>query len=88
MDEEKSVTKNKIGIALILFVGLGFLINTFLSSNQSTVTQNTLEFRAQEHEEILQSNNKQDEKFKILIDKITNLETKLENLEKTGKSIK
>ena len=86
--QNKLITVNKIVMALIVFLGIGFLTNSFLNYSQNATTQTTLEERAVVGDEILKLNKNQSEQIKTLVEKVTNVETKLENLEKAGKSIK
>lgn len=90
MDNEtpKTVTGSKLVITVILFIGLGLILNSLLTSNQVTGTHTTIEGRAEVGNEILKLTKDQTEQIKILSNSVANVETKLENLEKTGKSIK
>lgn len=89
-DEEpkKAVTANKLVISLLLFVGLGFLLTTFVNYSQTTTTQQALERRAAVGDELLELNKKQAQDLKNLMEKLASIENKLDNLEKQGKPIK
>lgn len=90
MEDEapKNITLNKLIITIIIFVGIGLFLNTFLSYNQNAATQTTLGNRAEVGNEILELTKEQGKQIVTLVEKVGNLETKLENLEKTGKTIK
>lgn len=90
MDEEspKNFTINKFVIAIVLFIGLGFVITTTLSYYQGTSTQSVLEQRATVGDALFELNKQQSADIKLLTEKLDALTIKLENLEKAGKSIR
>lgn len=89
MNDDKAPTKkfspNKIVIALLMFLGLGFVINSVIGYNQRVETIQIKQERVVSSDMILEQNTVMAEQMKILLEKVTNLENKIDNLEKTGK---
>ncbi len=67
---------------------MGFVINTSVSYNQRIETIQALESKIQIVEASYELHKQQTEQLNVLLEKVSNLEIKLEKLEKTGKSIK
>jgi methionine-rich copper-binding protein CopC len=84
-EAKKSFTANKLLFALVLFVALGFLLNTIFTYSQTSLTQSTLEDRAVVGDESLKLNREQSEQIKVLLEEIKIIKEKLENIEKSGK---
>ncbi|CAN5203970.1 hypothetical protein BH09PAT1_BH09PAT1_1480 [soil metagenome] len=85
---KKVLTANRAIVTLIIFGGVGLLANSVFTYTQSTITQNSFEERAIAGEELKKLNQQQIDQLNILLERVSNVETKLEKLEKTGKAIK
>ena len=89
MDENEEKPKKSKGVgAVLVFLILGLILSTFINYSQtSTIQYNTAE-RAVIGDEILQNSRNNADKLDKLIQQMSDLQNKMDALEKAGKTVK
>ena len=79
------VNTNKMIISLLIFLVIGLLVNTAFNYIDAYTAHNRTEQRAVVGDEILELNRTQSAQIKILLEKVTILENKIDNISQQQK---